>query len=334
MKTWAFILVAMVFMATQTFAQSAPEGPGPNEDGALVQGDNQTLDPDQDRQQDQDGTMQQDGEGPGGPGDGEPGYGRPEDPQRPQFPEELIHQLQQIRQSRQQLLAQLKAVLQNNQDATQEERKAAVDAWKEANGALIDQQRELAKNVKEQIREMVRNYQPENEAPEEPEPPVDENGNLNMEQVRERNQARRQVQEEFMEKMKNAVNAEERQQLVQEYKIQRRQQIQEERMEILAREGTLNREGSIEALRELLKSNTEAIRAEARLRERGEKASELKAENRQTIRERVVSDNRGQQIADERANRPDRPVKPERPEKPEREDPATRREQLEERLNR
>lgn len=334
MKTWAFILVAMVFMATQTFAQSAPEGPGPNEDGALVQGDNQTLDPDQDRQQDQDGTMQQDGEGPGGPGDGEPGYGRPEDPQRPQFPEELIHQLQQIRQSRQQLLAQLKAVLQNNQDATQEERKAAVDAWKEANGALIDQQRELAKNVKEQIREMVRNHQPDNEDPEAPEPPVDENGNLNMEQVRERNQARRQVQEEFMEKMKNAVNAEERQQLVQEYKIQRRQQIQEERMEILAREGTLNREGSIEALRELLKSNAEAIRAEARLRERGEKASELKAENRQTIRERVVSDNRGQQIADERANRPDRPVKPERPEKPEREDPATRREQLEERLNR
>jgi hypothetical protein len=188
------VIAAMLLMAPQAWAQQKGDPGG-----------NANPDADLDRIQDMGGALTQNGPGePAGPGDpgeptgpagpedpgspggpGEPGVGnRPEAPgsKRPEgeWPEPLLQQLTEIRAQREALLNQLKAVLAENKDATQEQRRQAVEEWRVANKEVIEQQRQLAQSVKEQIREFVHKNRPED--PEDPEDPIDPEGDMDMNQ--------------------------------------------------------------------------------------------------------------------------------------------------------
>lgn len=229
----------------------------------------------------------------------------------PQMLGQLVQLMEQVRQGRQDLLDELKQVLEQNRNATQEQRRAAAEAWRQENAQRLQEQRELATQLRLRVREWARANRPE--LPNGPGGPSDD-GELTepqyqqlMAQIRNRHQEQIRVNQDVIDQLEAAGSAQERQEIANQYRAQRMDQIQERLQEWQARAVQLDREESLAALRLQLRETADQLRTRNRLQDREEEP--LQTRDRLTLRDQQ-----------ERPDRPDRPEGPDRPDQPDRPD--------------
>jgi len=222
---------------------------------------------------------------------------------------ELVQLMEQAREGRQELLDDLKQVLEQNRYATGDERRAAVEAWRLQNQEQIQEQRELATQLRLRLREWAQADRPG--VPGGPEQPPDA-GELSeeeylglMAQIRSRHQEQIRANQDLVDELQGAQSNQERQELANQYRQQRMEQVQERHQEWQVRAIQLNRSESLAALR--LQLQDLAMRARNRLQERAGEA--LQTRDRVTVRDRQ-----------DRPDRPDRPEPSDRPDRPDRPD--------------
>lgn len=278
---------------------------------------------------------------------GHPQYGK-DGNTPPDLTPEMRQEVLRLRERRQQMLQDLQCVLDDYATASAEERRAAVQAWREANAEAIAEQIQAAEQIRAQVREHAQANRPENPGQQGPNgEPADE---ARMEQLRQQNRTAVQERKQLSKDLQNAAE-EERRQLVAQQRERRMEQVQQEIEQAQERTRLMNRETSMARLRDQLQAEAEMLRTREReqardqLREQQEQAQQI----RQTIQERI------QIQAQERPDRPDQPERPDRPEQPEQpdrpdrpdrpervtpgagaggDDAATRREQLMEQIQR
>lgn len=249
----------------------------------------------------QDRDKDQEGDRTGDPVEaGEPRSGYP-DFERPQLPDELKQKVAQIRTGRQELLESLQALLEVNQEATEDQRRQAVQEWREQNEDAIAEQRRLA----EQVRWEVEAHQQENR-PRNAGPPDDGSGvgEPTLEQLKEQRQTALQSRQHLQAELQNA-SEEQRRQLMTQQREQQMEQNQLRIDEVQARSRQLDREESVAHLRRQLQDEAETLRTQNRERDR-----------EQTVQEREAAQirlNVREQVQDVEVSRPDRPDRPERP---------------------
>lgn len=231
------------------------------------------------------------GNGPG-PGGGGPGGGEPMRMERLELPEDLQAQLDEVRDAREALLSDLKALLEANADATQEERKALVEQWRDDNADALAEQREAMQVVRQSIREWRLENRPERPegtgecGNEDPGQLGDGDGEARMAMIKEQHRVRKEAMETLKEEIENAQTAGERKQIIVQHREERMEQMHEAREEIQTRRQERNRDESVAALRERLQDSADSLRAESRQRDRRE-AVERVGNQRDTLRDAV-----------------------------------------------
>ena len=93
---------------------------------------------------------------------GHPQYGK-DGNTPPDLTPEMQQDMLQLRERRQLMLQDLQCVLDDNAAATAEERRAAVQAWREANAEAIAEQIQAAEQIRARVREHVQANRPENQ---------------------------------------------------------------------------------------------------------------------------------------------------------------------------
>lgn len=247
----------------------------------------------------------------GGPQSGEPGLASPS------LTPAMQQELARLREQRQHMLQELQAVLDAYVNASEPERRAAVEAWREANADALAEQVQASQELRIQAREHVQAARPENPGPAgSSTEPV---GEADMEQRRQQARDATQAREQLSQELRDATQ-EEQQQLVAQQREQRMEQVQQDIEQTQERARQMNREASMASLREQLQEEAEMLRTQEREQARQDvkDQQELAQQVRQTSQERVQEQAQERLDQPERPDRPETPVQPDRPDRPDR----------------
>lgn len=130
--------------------------------------------------------------------------------EKPELPDDIKADLDAIKEKKDALQAELKSTLQNlGEDASQDQRKEAVEAFKEANKERHQEIKAAYESIKDQIKES---------RPERPErPELSDELKADLAEIKEKREALHEAQKELHQQLKNA-SADERKEMIAEFK--------------------------------------------------------------------------------------------------------------------
>ena len=139
--------------------------------------------------------------------------------EKPELPDDIKADLDAIKEKKDALQAELKATLQNlGEDATQEQRKEAVESFKEANKERHQEIKAAYESIKGQIKES---------RPDRPErPELSDELKADLAEIKEKREALHEAQKELHQQLKNA-SADERKEMIAQFKKDNKDRHQE-----------------------------------------------------------------------------------------------------------
>ena len=192
----------------------------------------------------------------------------PPEREYPELPVVLQQRLEAIRHSKQTLVDALKKVLEENVDATAEQRKAAADAWRQANTDRLTNQRHEATLARLEVKAWLEANRPERPLPQEIESAASITTVQREEQLAAMKQRQTDIQAENKQiaaAIQEAVTEDERREIIAQHRTQRLEQIQDQQRLQDLRSDKLDRQSSLTNIQNTLRRNAESIRIQNRL---------------------------------------------------------------------
>jgi hypothetical protein len=181
----------------------------------------------------------------------------PPEREYPELPVVLQQRLEAIRHSKQTLVDALKKVLEENVDATAEQRKAAAEAWRQANTDRLTNQRHEATLARLEVKAWLEANRPERPLPQE----IESAASITTVQREEQLAAMKQRQTDIQAE----VTEDERREIIAQHRTQRLEQIQDQQRLQDLRSDKLDRQSSLTNIQNTLRRNAESIRIQNRL---------------------------------------------------------------------
>jgi hypothetical protein len=179
----------------------------------------------------------------------------PPEREYPELPVVLQQRLEAIRHSKQTLVDALKKVLEENVDATAEQRKAAAEAWRQANTDRLTNQRHEATLARLEVKAWLEANRPERPLPQE----IESAASITTVQREEQLAAMKQRQTDIQAENKQIAAA------IAQHRTQRLEQIQDQQRLQDLRSDKLDRQSSLTNIQNTLRRNAESIRIQNRL---------------------------------------------------------------------
>ncbi|MFT5124487.1 MAG: hypothetical protein ACI9TH_000304 [Kiritimatiellia bacterium] len=192
----------------------------------------------------------------------------PPEREYPELPVVLQQRLEAIRHSKQTLVDALKKVLEENVDATAEQRKAAAEAWRQANTDRLTNQRHEATLARLEVKAWLEANRPERPLPQEIESAASITTVQREEQLAAMKQRQTDIQAENKQiaaAIQEAVTEDERREIIAQHRTQRLEQIQDQQRLQDLRSDKLDRQSSLTNIQNTLRRNAESIRIQNRL---------------------------------------------------------------------
>lgn len=208
-----------------------------------------------------------------------------------ELPADLQAKLDAVKDSREALLEELKALLEKNAGATTDERRAIVEQWREDHADGLAEVREAMQAVRQEIREWWSENRPQgskvSKGGEDAGVLGEGEGEAFMAQLKEQRQVREQAKLALKQDLGNAATEEQRREIVMEHRAERMEQVEQARNEIQVRREQSDRDASVAALRTRLQESADMLRTQDRTRDRDEAAVRLVPPDKATIREAI-----------------------------------------------